>query len=1034
MAYLILSFFGPFQVTLEGAPVTAFESDKVRALLAYLAVEADRPHRRESLAALLWPEQPEARALQNLRQALSRLRRALGETPPQNSKARRDANAFLDVTLKTVQFNRQSHHALDAGVFASLMRACDSHRHRRRETCRSCQARLAQAVALYRGDLLSGFSIGDSLPFEEWLRVQRESLHRRATEALGSLAAHHERYRDFAAAQHYARQLLALEPWDEDAHRLLMRTLALGGQPGAAVAQYEICRRVLAEELSAEPSAETGALLRQIKSGESIKPRAPSPHNLPAPLTPFIGRGPELTEISDRLADPACRLLTLVGPGGVGKTRLALRAARLLLEAYEHGAWFVPLEPVRDPEHVASAIARALGVDEVPARPLVQALKAHLREKELLLVLDNFEQVVSMARLVTELLQAAPQVQALVTSREPLKVYGEHTFAVPPLALPDPGRLPDPEALAEFPAVELFVARARVARPGFSLTPATAPVVVAICARLDGLPLALELAAARLKWLSPEELLERLEQPGGAFNRLALLADGPRDAHARQRTLRAAIGWSYDLLNGDEQRLFRRLAAFVGGFDPEAVEAVCAADDLGVSAMAGLHSLAEKSLLRRADGAPRFGMLETIREYALEQLAANGEADATRVRHAAYFLSLAERAECETRGPRQAEWLVRLDRERHNLRAALGRALKADEAETALRLAGALGDYWRVRGEFAEGRHRLERALAIGKGAPASARAKALRALGHIHERMGAYPQAIERFRSALAVAWDAGDTATVVDALSGLSETMSGRGTAAEARGLGMQALELARERGESRPLALALCRLGEVEIDAGDLETGGRHIEESLELCRTSGDREGIAACLDVLGRIALHRNELPKAARHFDGALSLAREMGDRRGTALALARLGQTAHLQGDDRAAGERLTESLRLARAMGTRELASRALLYLGDVAAAQGDPAAARRHYREGMAEAWAIGALGDVIYALVGTAALKAREGQHEQAGELLGLALSHPSRDGGLTRIAEPVLAALRAALPANQLDAALERGRMRELRRW
>src|SRR5829696_5818973 len=458
-----------------------------------------------------------------------------------------------------------------------------------------------------------------------------------------------------------------------------------------------------------------------------------SPNNLPLQHTPLIGREREVEEVCARLRSPGVRLLTLTGPGGAGKTRVGLQAAAELLMEFEDGIFFVALAAIADPALVASTIARTLGLTD-GAQPPEELLKGYLHDRQTLLVLDNLEQVLEAAPLLDELLSAAPNLKILATSRTPLRIYGEHEFPVPPLSLPDPGSLPPVEHLTQYGGVGLFVERARVVKPDFALTEENAPAVVEICARLDGLPLAIELAAARTKLLPPRAMLDRLG------DRLKLLTGGARNLPQRQRTLRSAIEWSYGLLDAGEMTLFSRLAVFSGGCTLEAMEAICDAEsELPMDILEGTSSLMDKSLLRQEEGAegePRFVMLETIHEYGRERLNKSGEAEEIRRLHAEYFLALAELGESKLRGPEEAKWLECLEIEHDNMRDALSRALDAVEAELALRLAGALWRFWWMRGYYDEGRRWLEAALAKD-GRASAARAKALEAVGWLADDQG---------------------------------------------------------------------------------------------------------------------------------------------------------------------------------------------------------------------------------------------------------------------------------------------------------
>jgi len=472
-------------------------------------------------------------------------------------------------------------------------------------------------------------------------------------------------------------------------------------------------------------------------------------NNLPIQPTPLLGREREVAEIADLLRREDVRLLTLTGTGGTGKTRLALQSAAELIDEFEDGVFFVALAPISDPELVASTLAEALSVSESAGRPLKEDLRNYLSNRELLLVLDNFEQVVDAAPLVGELLSGCPGLKALTTSRISLRIYGEHEYAVSPLEMPDPMHLPPIETLRQYEAIRFFTERARAANAHFSLTNENATVVAEICARLDGLPLAIELAAARIKLLSPQAMCSRLGNP------LRFLTGGARDLPERQRTLRGAIAWSHALLDEGEQALFARLSVFSGGCVLDAVEAVCEAEgDLFVDVLEGLSSLLDKSLLRQeemVEEEPRFVMLETIREYARERLEVSGEAEEIRRLHAEYFVALAEQGASEQQGPEEAAWLERLDLEHDNMRAALSWMLESEEAGAGLRLSGALWRFWWMRGHYSEGRRWLEEALAKD-GRASAVRAKALEAVGWLADDQGDIDRAVAAAEEGLSL------------------------------------------------------------------------------------------------------------------------------------------------------------------------------------------------------------------------------------------------------------------------------------------
>jgi predicted ATPase/class 3 adenylate cyclase len=673
------------------------------------------------------------------------------------------------------------------------------------------------------------------------------------------------------------------------------------------------------------------------------------PTNLPAQPTPFLGRERELTRAvallrpgTDR-PDPSPRLLTLTGPGGIGKTRLALQVAAELLDSFSDGAWFVDLAPLTDPALVPSVIATALGVQEEGDRPLLASLIADLQNKRLLLVLDNFEQVAAGAATVADLLAACPGLAVLATSRTRLRLRGEQELAVPPLALPEPGRPPSLERLTQYEAVALFIARARELRPDFAVTNENAPAVAAICARLDGLPLAIELAAARVKLLPPQAMLPRLER------RLGLLTGGAWDLPVRQRTMRDAIAWSHDLLSEEEQTLFRRLAVFAGGCTMEAAEAVAGSDG-GLDVLTGLAALVDGSLLREGEdpsGEPRFTMLETIREYALERLEASDEATPIRQRHTDWCLAFADRAPAGLAGSEQESWLGRVDAEHDNLRAALGWGRERGEVEQGLGIVVGLCPFWQMRGHLTEGRRWLASVLAGSAGAANETRSLALLCAGALAWRQGDAVPARTLFEEALALSRALGDRPGTGRALGNLGQVEWEQGNLPRAEALSEEALAIFRALGDTRGIAIGLLNLGALTTDA---ERARALNEESLALHRALEDRHGIAHVLNNLGVLARNAGDDGRARTLYEESLALSRALEDPRGIALALYNLGMLAWELGDVGRAGGYYDEALTLLRELGDRALIASCLEAIAEMAA-PGQPSAAARLY--GAAEA---------------------------------------------------------------------------------
>jgi predicted ATPase/DNA-binding winged helix-turn-helix (wHTH) protein len=674
-----------------------------------------------------------------------------------------------------------------------------------------------------------------------------------------------------------------------------------------------------------------------------VAQRVPGRYYLPLPRTPLIGRERELRTVSTLLLSPATGLVTLTGTGGCGKTRLGLQVASELLPQFEARVYFVALASITDPAMVPMAIAESLGIHQTGGRPVVDLLKNYLREagpSPVLLLLDNFEHILAASSLVAELLESSAALKILVTSRSALRVYGEHEFPLLPLPLPDSRQMQSLEALLNNPSVALFSQRAAAVKPDFTITAENAPAVAAICSRVDGLPLAIELAAARVKMLPPSAMLTRLE------SRLQLLAAGPRDVPERQQTLRKTIDWSYDLLNGSEQKLLRRLGAFLGGCTLEAAEAVCnTRHDLGAEIFNVMSSLVDKSLVQQSDqgdGEPRFGMLETIREYCLERLGDSGEEQATRRAHAAYCLVLAEEGNPDLIETDRAAWLARCDIEHDNFRAALDWLFQTSDVEWSFRLCIALFRFWEMREHLSEGRRWLESVLRVGESGSAQERAKVLVYLSTFATVQRDFSAATDFVERSLSIYQSLGDQWGVAVSMNARAIIACDRQDHSAAQSYFDETLARWRALGDRVAVARCLHNLANFVSGRGDYAGARTALEEAGRIFKELGDHSGAAWSLNQLGDIAREEGEVDAARELYQRALSAFREADDRWGIARSLTDLAQIACDERDPVTAHTAYREALALFVNLGHKRGIARALEGFACSALGQGDPARA--------------------------------------------------------------------------------------------
>lgn len=755
-------------------------------------------------------------------------------------------------------------------------------------------------------------------------------------------------------------------------------------------------------------------------------------HNFPAEPTSFIGREPQIEEVARLLETTP--LVTLTGAGGAGKTRLALQVARRAAAAYPRGAWFVELAALTDSSLVAHTVATALGVLETSGETVAGSVVRAFGDGAMLLILDNCEHLVSAcAHLVREWFEACPSLRVLATSREPLSVPGEVAYLVPPLSVPQAVAAVGPEVLRRSEAGRLFEARAAAASHGFTVTAANAQAVAQICRRLDGIPLAIELAAARIRALSAEQIAARLD------DRFDVLTGGPHTGHRRHQTLRAAIDWSYDLLEARDRALLARVSVFAGGFTLEAAETVCAGETVERhEVLDGLARLVDKSLVL-ADthgGTGRYHLQDSVRHYARERLLASGEQGTLLTRHLTWCMALAEEAEPQLQGPAQAEWLRRLTVEHDNLREALAFALEGGSGDAAVRLAAALWWFWHVRGHLSEGRAWLSRTLAAGTAGsdPASAaRSRALYGHGFLAWRQGQLDDATALGEASLALSRARRDPLGMASAFSLLEHVARSRGDYARAVSLPAQSLELFREMGDTWGTATSLVALGNAARLAGDHQRARAALEESLGLFRGLGDASGLAAALHFLGLVARDQGDHARAETAAAESLEVSREQGDASRQAFSLHLLGLVARDRGDYGRAQSLLDESLALFREMGDAWGVTTVLVSLGAVALLSGSVGRAAELFRESLAIRRDLGDRPGIAESLEGLAGVAALEGDVHRAARWLGAAealrkaIGTPSPAARAEGTRDRATEMVRRRLGKQAFAAALEAGR-------
>jgi predicted ATPase/DNA-binding SARP family transcriptional activator len=961
--HLALYLLGPPKLEIDGSPVTA-DRRKTLALLAYLALNREQ-YTREYLSALLWPDYDQEKAFTNLRHTLWETQQAIGE-------------GWIIANRETIALNTDSSIWLDVAHFETLLTQS-----RAQADVSLRISLLTDSAKIYRNHFLTGFSLKDAPTFNEWAFARSEELRHQLARALTALSDDLCSLGQAETAIPHAQRLITLDPLNEASHRQLMQVYLQAGQHNAALKQYQTCEKILRKEMGLDPQPETRELYKKIRKGEikSSQPFAEKgtsapQHNLPFQLSKFIGREKELGEIKSLIADH--HLVTLLGTGGIGKTRLSLRSGELLLNEYTDGVWFVELASLNDSTLIPHTVAKLFNLVEQSEESVTEKLVRVLRPKTILLILDNCEHLIeACAQLADVLLKNCPNLKIIATSREPLGITGEAQYHVPPLGLPDLQQLL--EQLLGYESIQLFEERARLVQENFSLTPINASPIAHICHRLDGIPLAIELAAARVNLLSPEQIALKLDES------FSLLTGGSRTAMPRHQTLRASIDWSWNLLSAPERTLLRRLSIFAGGWTFDAAESVCSGNGLEPGqVLEVMKQLAAKSLIvvNQDEGRERrYRLLEMVRQYAREQLVDTGEEKNIQNQYLKYFLGFSEQIEYGLMGPRQVELMSRTIDERDNLRAVLEYSAITDDVEAGLLLSGRLRNFWESFDMREGGRWLAEFLQKPESKEYPVARAKALCAYGWILEAFQQFDEARFTGEESLAICRAHKDQYGEVDSLNllgGLSEDGEKKAEYCQ------QALALARSLGDVMRQTTSLQMLG---WDHRDYKRAFAYWEEAVILYRQIGGWRYLANVLSLLGLFTVMDGDSESAQKYLDEADLLYEKMNTKAGKNNLLIAYGQIALLRGDYERARYYFQENAKIRNESGNLidDLWSKARI--GHMEIRAGNITEARQIFSEIIPIFHKGGDKMGIVYNLEGMSSLDVAVHKHEHAAYLIG-----------------------------------------------
>ena len=1022
---LSLFSLGNFEVKVNDRVVTdQFRTDKERGLLTYLVWESHRPHRREVLGELLWPEREEGIARTNLRQALLGVRRAVGDSTTPES--------FFNITNEFIQFNPSKQVWLDAAIFASHIKFAHSHAHRTLDDCPVCVQHLEDAVTIYQGDFLDTVFI-DSQPFQEWVVFKRETLFRDLLSALQTLTSYYDRLADYETARKFAVKQVSLYPLEERAHRQLMRLLVLSGQRAAALEQYQICRKLLMEELEVEPGPQTQALYEQIRRGILVadQPIATSvadlekrgdfsPHNLPTPLTSFVGREEELGQLALCLNNPVCRLITLIGPPGVGKTRLAVQAARANLDIFPDGVWFIPIDTLQPAEALFPAIANVIGFAS-DGQPIQQALFHYLETKKALIMIDSFEHLTTASNTLLEILGHAPAIKILVTSRERLNYQVACIFEIGGLSYP---MYAETERAADFPAVRLFLNRA-LHRPGqINLPTKDLKEVIRICQLLKGLPLAVELAAASAHKFSYAQIAEAIQSS------LDLLKTSMLDVQERHQSMYVAIQQSWKLLSDEEQMVFARLGIFQGSFTLEAAVKIT-----GTTVLT-LASLMDKSLMEM-DESRRYKLQIILRNFAVEKLRANpGEIREIEERFSRYYMAFLHQKNPDLDSKSRSQNLCEIEQEMENIRSAWAWITKNQDFEGISQGLASLWSYFNFRDHLKDGEDVFQAGVFSLKSLsqlPDSGRllSRALAGLAWFFSRQGEYDAANKFYLESIACFDMHHHSEELVFPYFGNGFIAYQLGDYSNAAANFGKCILAGEQSGEQNWTLMAKIYRAMIQFTSGENVHPEKELLDILLAFEKAGNTQGRLRTLKQLGDIAHIRGDLPQAKHFYDRTSNLAKEMEHNGIEGLLSLKMGNVASEEGEFLAAKLYLQDALGIFEHTGDQKNIVLTLRELGSIAAMENQFQDASRYFRQALDMAVRTSQQPIILDVLSGIACMFAKTQRQETAWELLGLIQTHAATHPLTRRRVKTLLTTCNQPVDEQKWESAFIRGRSLDL---